>query len=176
MPQTLTFLCARMTDWFLPRRVRVTVAMLGCVGPPQPSHFFKQKAQLPQHLSVPPPSLSGSSGSAPVLGSCIHFFLIALSGTPGNASDCYKSLDWCLFELSGIHLNLNVFISWIAGFKANTWNKCLSVGFIFLSLANVNKQFFCVAEDAVLYLKIVMLQRQWCTFTLKYLGRIKKQN
>lgn len=47
-----------------------------------------------------------ASGLSLSLGSCLQSFLTGLSGTPGNA-DCDKSLD-CLFELSGMHLNLNV--------------------------------------------------------------------
>lgn len=83
----------------------------GASGTTPPFPRLQAESPTPLQLSVPPPSLSSSSGSAPVLGSCIQFFLIALSGTPGNAIDCGKSSDCCLFELSGMHLNLNVFIS-----------------------------------------------------------------
>jgi len=54
---------------------------------------------------------SPAAAAQPVLQSCIQFFRIAHSGTPGSSVDCDKSLDGCLFELSGMHLNLNVVIS-----------------------------------------------------------------
>lgn len=95
-----------MTDWHVQKRVRAQeiVAMLVPLLQAE-SPSLRESSSL-SHLHLLLAAVDQS-----VLGSCIQFFLVALSGTPGNASDCDKRLDCSLFELSGMYLSLNVFIS-----------------------------------------------------------------
>lgn len=104
------FPCAGMTDRFLLRKGRAggIVAMLAWVPPttllqagsPGPPSVLAHLHLSPAAVALPQSWRAG-----------FIFFLSGLSGTPGNAIDCDKSLDYCLFELPGMHLNFNVFIS-----------------------------------------------------------------